>query len=96
METIKIDEIEVIFLKAIRRMKEVYGNEIELSKDYYWNIPFDKLFDTYEKPNDLTIGQLSEDYDLLKKHLEISNLPNSRHLVKIAHLLRFLGEEKPF
>jgi hypothetical protein len=68
--------------------------EIELTEDYYWNIPDDRLYGR-EPPltESLDLGQLSSDWDeLLPVGRDHDPVP-SHDLVQLAALLRFVGSK---
>lgn len=68
---ISIDEIQKITSLLLSRLKESRGNEIEITNDYYWDISDEELYNPYEEPKNITLGQLSYDIE------EIQRLINS-------------------
>ena len=68
---ISIDEIQKITSLLLSRLKESRGNEIEITNDYYWDISDEELYNPYEEPKNITLGQLSDDIE------EIQRLINS-------------------
>jgi hypothetical protein len=58
---IKIDEIQKITFLLFSKLKENKGDEIEIANDYYWDISNDELYNPYEEPKNITLGQLSDD-----------------------------------
>lgn len=68
---ISIDEIQKITLLLLARLKESRGVEIEIKSDYYWDISDEELYNPYEEPKNITLGQLSDDIE------EIHRLANS-------------------
>ncbi|MBF6296731.1 hypothetical protein IU459_04135 [Nocardia amamiensis] len=69
------------------------GETVALDKDYFWSIPPGELYDVYNKPADLTIGQLSECWQHLKDLLADSDGALGYHLVWLADILRAMGHE---
>jgi hypothetical protein len=65
---------------------------VELPSDYYWDIPEGEKYNPYQKPSDLTLGQLTDDWSELNKVLEGSAEPISYHFVWLAAILRAIGE----
>jgi len=65
---------------------------IKIDKDFYWNIPEDRRYDMGEKPNELDIGQLSEDWAVLSKILDDKDLAVTYTLTHLGPLLRYIGE----
>lgn len=68
---ISVDEIQKITLLLLSRLKESRGDEIEVANDYYWDISDEELYNPYEEPKNITLGQLSDDIE------EIQRLVNS-------------------
>lgn len=68
---ISLDEIQKITLLLLSRLKESRGDEIEVINDYYWDISDEELYNPYEEPKNITLGQLSADIE------EIQRLVNS-------------------
>jgi hypothetical protein len=68
--------------------------EIELTADYYWNIPNDRLYARDAPPTEsLDLGQLTSDWeDLLPVGRDHEPVP-SHDLVQLAALLRFVGSK---
>ena len=64
---INIDELQKVTIFLLSKLKENSGEEIEISNDYYWSILDDELYNPYEKPTDLTLGQLSDDLEEIKR-----------------------------
>lgn len=67
--TINIKEIEEITSILFSKLKEKYGNNIEIQNDYFWDIVNEELYNPYEEPKTITLGQLSQDYELIKRIL---------------------------
>lgn len=69
VEKIKVDELEQIFKSLTDRLRLTTGGEIELSVDYYWHIPSDQIYNPYEDPKNLDMGQLWDDLAELRRIL---------------------------
>jgi hypothetical protein len=66
--------------------------ELSLDEDYYWHIPKEQRYNPGDEPNHLTLGQLSDDLDLLQK-IDQGALPPLRlNLGQLAAVLLLLGE----
>lgn len=65
--TISVDQIRQTLLALLDHLKSTYGNTIELESDYFWSIPDNAKYDVYNKPTELTIGQVSEVCEHLDK-----------------------------
>ncbi|MGH3855921.1 MAG: hypothetical protein ACRDR6_21020 [Pseudonocardiaceae bacterium] len=64
---ISVDQIRDALLVLLNHVRDNYGDTFELSSDYFWSIPDAAKFDVYNKPEELTIGQISEICDHLAK-----------------------------
>lgn len=64
---VNIEEIEKIVSLLFSKLRESRGNEIELNNDFYWDISIEELYNPYEEPKNITLGQLSEDLDEIQR-----------------------------
>lgn len=68
--------------------------EIELTEDYYWNIPNDRLYARDAPPTEsLDLGQLTSDWEELLPVGRDHEPAPSHDLVQLAALLRFVGSK---
>ena len=67
--------------------------EIELTEDFYWSIPEKHLYSVYPPPpeSELTMGQLSDDWNEVAKIAVGQRPPIAYALVWLSSLLRFIG-----
>jgi len=67
--------------------------EIEVTEDFYWSIPEKHLYSVYSPPpeSELTMGQLSDDWNELTKIASGKSPPLTYALVWLSSLLRFIG-----
>lgn len=89
---IKIEEIEKVITLLLLKLKESKGNEIELSYDYYWDIASEQLYNPYEEPKDITLGQLSDDWEEIQR-LSITDDAIAYDLKRVAAILEALSVE---
>jgi hypothetical protein len=89
---VKINELEKAVSLLLYKLKESKGNEIELKNDYYWEIDDQDLYNAYQKPTNITLGQLSDDLNELER-LNKSNDPIVYDLKRISSILRALSIE---
>lgn len=61
--------------------------------DYYWSIDRDERYDPYNDPTHLTLGQLTDDLEEIKKLANGEAEPVAQDLVKISALLAALGHK---
>ncbi|WNG15728.1 hypothetical protein [Cystobacter fuscus] len=69
--------------------------EIEVTEDFYWNIPKEHLYSVYTPPpeSELTLGQLSDDWDEVMKIASAQRPPIAYALVWLSSILRFIGSK---
>lgn len=91
---VNIDEIQKITFLLLSKLKDNIGNEVEISNDYYWNIPNEELFNPYEQPKGLTLGQMADDIEEVQRLLEYDN-PIIYDLKRIASILTAITIEHP-
>lgn len=65
--------------------------EINVGEDYYWEIPESARYNPYKKPDELTLGQLSDDWSELRKLLTQDRQPVGLDFVWLASILRKIG-----
>ena len=73
-------------------LEEMEGPEVRLDRDFFWSIPSPGLFNVYEAPADLTVGQLSESLSNLQNMLADPTGVTSYGLVWLADILRAAGD----
>lgn len=91
---VNIDEIQKITSLLLSKLKESKGNEIEINNDYYWDISSDELYNPYEEPKNITLGQLSDDMKEIQR-LVISDEAIMYDLKRIATIFKALSIENP-
>ena len=82
------DTINTIF----DEMKADGIESIKLDFDFYWNVPAESLYDIYNDPQQLDIGQLEDDYRTLCEAKEKDILVRY-NLKNISAILRYLAEK---
>ena len=65
---------------------------IDVKMEHYWLIPGKDSYDNYEHPKEFSLGKLSDDWQNLQKVAtgEVGVIPYD--LVRLAAVLRALGE----
>mgnify|MGYP001186336132 CR=1 FL=1 len=66
---------------------------VDLSVDYYWDIPKQFRYNPYQQPEELNLGQISDDWIELNNILNGEREPTRYALVWLASILRAVGEE---
>ncbi len=68
----------------------------EFDEEFYWDVPYDQRYNSYDQPKKLTMGQLSEDVDQLRMIAKGENAPVPLGLVWLSNVLRLAGEKGPY
>jgi hypothetical protein len=91
-------EIDIEKLRSITNLifdhiiEDVKIKQIELRKDYYWDIDTEQLYNMKNDPTELGVGQLYDDWEFLTK-IENRDEAVAYMLTHLAPLLRYIGEE---
>jgi hypothetical protein len=85
-------ELRTICEKLFLHLEQQQLRVVELPVDYYWNIPKEQIYNPYQEPGKLDLGQLSDDWDELRKVLEENGQPLAYDFVGLAAVLRAIGE----
>ncbi|RCR65961.1 hypothetical protein [Larkinella punicea] len=91
---INIDNLQKITSILLHELQKSKGNEIELKSDFYWDISSDELYNPYGKPENLSLGQLTDDLEELSR-LNISDDAIVYDLKLISNIFRALSIENP-
>ncbi len=90
---VSVGELRRIANLVLDHLQQVVGESVELPVDYYWNIPSERMYNVLEDPGDFDIGQLTEDWDDLRRLLDQEeNDPLCLDLVDLGALLRAIGQ----
>lgn len=91
---ISVHQLRTAFETLLSRLADTEGETIALECDYFWAVPPNELYNVYEQPQELAIGQLSESWQNIEKLLEDNSTAIPHHLVWLADILRALGHEQ--
>ncbi len=92
--TINLKELEIITTLLIKKLRDNKGNTIEIVNDYYWDIFEEELYNPYKEPENLTLGQLSDDLIEVQKVIEGKDAV-IHDLKRISCILKALSIENP-
>jgi len=67
---------------------------IEITDDYFWDIPYQQMYVPEKKPTELTLGSLTEDWKEIKK-IEENDYTVAYVLVWIGNILKNIGYRTP-
>jgi hypothetical protein len=91
--TVEIAELKIVTDRLFRHLEEKGLKKIELSEDFYWQIPQKQLYDMKHEPASFTVGQLYDDLSEIRKTLDGKHNPISYQFVWLASILRAIGEK---
>lgn len=90
---IKLSELRQLSEKLFAHLEENGFSTIEITSDFYWNIPEETRYDRYEEPKEFTMGQLSDDWNELQKILRGDRESLGYALVWYSAILKAIGEK---
>ena len=90
---VKIRDLRQVIDELFSHLEDVGHTWVEITDDYYWNIPQDYRYDVTREPSEFDIGQLSDDWSELQKILTGANEPISYALVWASSILQHIGEK---
>ena len=93
---VKLTDLRAISDRLFTYLEETGREEFEVEDDYYWEISKEELYDPSEDPKDLTIGQLSHDWERLQAIQSEEDPPIGYALVWLASILRNVGEKSVY
>ena len=93
---VKVSELRAIADQLFTYLEETGRSEFEISEDYYWSIEKEEVYDPYKEPKDLTMGQLSDDWNELSDILKGESPPIGYALVWLSAILRIVGEKSVY
>lgn len=89
---IRTSDLISVTEKLFEHLHKLNIEYIELPYEYYWDIPKEYLYDSYQEPVHHTLGQLSDDWSDLEKVLGDVNDPLAHDFVDLAAILKALGQ----
>lgn len=91
-ETVSIDFLRGIANRLFDYLESSGSRFFELEKDFYWAVSERDRYNPYQEPAGLLLGQLYDDFEILKK-LEAGELEPIRfHLTLLAAILTYIGD----
>ena len=86
-------ELKQIVDRLFTHIIETRGMEnCKFDEDYYWNIPDSELYQMYDKPKEIDIGSLCDDWELLFRLLDLEEQPLAYQFTQLASIFRYLGD----
>lgn len=94
MLQVQVSEIEKALARLLEALREQQGEVVELAEaDYYWAVAPDQLYDPYQTPSRLTLGQLSDDLEEMGRIATQDTPPVSIDFVKLSAVLAAIGHK---
>ncbi|MEP7289849.1 MAG: hypothetical protein ABI947_29210 [Chloroflexota bacterium] len=90
---IKVEDLRIVTAKLFAHLEKSNNSIVEVEHDFYWHIPKELRYDPYQDPSDLSLGQLTDDWNELQKILNNENEPMAYAFVWLSSLLLLVGEE---
>ncbi len=84
--------VDAIFDHILNDVK-VEKLTIKDDRDFYWEVPSDKLFAVKDAPPELDVGRLVDDWEFLQSVCRDKQQAVALMLIHAAPLLRHIGEE---
>lgn len=91
---LQISQIQQVTNQVFESIKERNKGDfdIDLTEDFYYQIPSTSLYDIGYPPKELTIGSLTDDVEEIGKITSKERNPVTPDLNKLAAILRYLAE----
>lgn len=91
---IDLRDLRRVTLRLLDHLIETRGiNTVEIDRNFYWQVPSEKRFDTSAMPAELDAGSLVDDWGFVSGLLQNDSPPVAYQLTELAHLLTFIGEK---
>lgn len=90
--TVAIAELKRSCSHLLEHIEALGVSEVELDDDYYWFVEKTEVYNAQQTPTALSVGQLSEDLADIRSALNGSAPPVALLLVRLAGILRKVGE----
>jgi hypothetical protein len=90
---IKVSDLEATATVLFEHLRELGMEEIEITDDYYWEVPGDQLYDPLKDPHQLDLGQLSHDLERLGAIRTREQEPIAYGLVWFGAVVGWIGRK---
>jgi hypothetical protein len=91
IDIIKLKQIIDIIFDHITKTRGV--TQCELKESLYWYFSEEEIYNMYNNPKELLLGDLYDDLEFLSLVLDPENQPLAYQLTQLAPILRYLGEK---
>jgi hypothetical protein len=86
-------ELREATMLLLKHLDDTGQSEFEIEEDYYWSVPQDEAYVPYKSPGNLTLGQLSHDWEEVRHLVEGRREPLGYVMVWLSALMRRVGEK---
>lgn len=93
---VKVAELRAMADRLFTHLEETGRGEFDVPEDYYWSIEKDEVYDPLKDPKNITMGQLSDDWNELNEILRGESPPIGYALVWLSSILRIVGEKSVY
>jgi hypothetical protein len=90
---VDIDVVERATIRVLKHLRDNGIKNVNVDDDFYWFIPKEHRHDMYQEPHDFTVGQLSFDWDNVRKIADGASDPVGLALSWIGSILTAVGEQ---
>ena len=92
-DEIDIESLQRILTVLLDDVRTRHPSVLKLAHDFYWDIPARHRYDSYETPNQFSMGQLTDDLKSLQAIDHGTSDPIPYALVWLGNVLRAFGEQ---
>lgn len=90
---IDVSELRIIIGKLFSHLENNGFDSVEITEDYYWNIPEEQKYNVLKNPSELDVGQLTDDWEFLRKIGEDDDHTIAYAFVWLGKILQAIGEK---
>lgn len=90
---VTVSELRKVCEKIFDHLEAMGYSRVEISHEYYWDIPQESRYDPYQEPQQFTLGQLTDDLSELQRIARNDSEPLAYAFVWLATVIRAIGEE---
>lgn len=88
---VEIAKIKLVLDILLNKIEEYNGNSLDLNVDFYWDISFNEIYNPYEEPKNISLGQLSDDLDVINKLSDNHDKIVAYDLKRIAEIIKAIS-----
>ena len=92
---IDINTLEKAACAIFQHLREQEIHVVDVEEDFYWDIDLSQKYSPYEEPTDMSLGQLTDNWESIQQIASGESDAMGYALVWLAALCRYIGEKKP-